>query len=307
VSFAAAFIPNSPFRSSYSHLIKYIFCIIPNYRFNLIGKQDIRLRTIGIILISLGVLAAIGYLVPHSNPQYVVLIYFPTAALFALMRKGEKKDIQLRHSLPFCTFVAVFFSYIVFAIATLFNSCPQIFYSFFIFGTFLFVVFGSILNKFSGIEPATTAVKAVAWMLQTSSSPNPAWFGKAAQIAGESQHCCAQLLELLLPLAEPLIIHTSGDVQGTTTLQEEYLRCLQNLITKLDRREGKFWHNEAPIPSKTLRRKLEELKEVECPQTRDGNVRHVVEGCPLCGIGRVAKHALERFETTGKFVWVCAE
>jgi len=159
VSFAAAFIPNSPFRSSYSHLIKYIFCIIPNYRFNLMGKQDIRLRTIGIILISLGVLAAIGYLVPHSNPQYVVLIYFPTTALFALMRKGEKKDIQLRHSLPFCTFVAVFFSYIVFAIATLFNSCPQIFYSFFIFGTFLFVVFGSILNKFSGIEPATTAVK----------------------------------------------------------------------------------------------------------------------------------------------------
>jgi len=166
--------------------------IIPNYRFNLMGKQDIRLRTIGIILISLGVLAAIGYLVPHSNPQYVVLIYFPTAALFALMRKGEKKDIQLRHSLPFCTFVAVFFSYIVFAIATLFNSCPQNFYSFFIFGTFLFVVFGSILNKFSGIEPATTAVKAVAWILQTSSSPNPAWFGKAAQIAGESQHCCAR-------------------------------------------------------------------------------------------------------------------
>lgn len=60
--------------------------------------------------------------------------------------------------------------------------------------------------------------------------------------------------------------------------------------------------NEAPIPSKILRRELENLKNVECPSKKVGvgDFRHVVEHnyrkCPLCYIQRVAEVALERFD-----------
>lgn len=300
-TFSGAFISNSPFRSSLSDFIGSIFRIFPNYQLNLLGKIRIHLRTVGVILTALLVLGAMGYYLRISgDPKITALIHYPIAAGFALVREGEVTDVpRRRYSPQFCLFISVSIGLIAYAVVVFLNFSiySQSFYVSFPLFTFLMAVLSRMLIKMAETMPATTAVEAVAWMLKTSSSPNPAWFQKAVQFAGDSHNTRALLLDHLLPLAEPLIVHASGDdAQGTTALQEAYLDCLKNL-TDLPRFHGNFWCNEAPIPSKTLRRRLEELN-VECPQMIK-NSEHYMEGCPRCRIKLIAEDALKRFDLIG--------
>lgn len=196
-SFSGAFIPNAPFQSSYSTITELVFNIFPNNRFNLMGKHFIYLRTIGILLVgALGIIGT-GYLVPHADTDYLVLLYIPTAAVFALMGKGEKKDVRRRFNLPFCIFAFVSCVYGLYISAALNYLHPIRFYIVFGPASALFLVVGFTLIRMSGIEPSSTAINAVAWILKTSPSPDPIWFQKVVQIARKSQNLQVQLLELL--------------------------------------------------------------------------------------------------------------
>ena len=305
-SFSGAFIPNAPFQSSYSTIVKTLFNVIPNiipdHHYNLVGTQSISRRTIGIVLTAVAGVIGTGYLIARSNPDYLVLIYIPTAAIFALMLKGERRSIRRRFNLPVCVFFSVSCMYAIYVPAVLYWSHLEKFSILFASGSFLLLVIGIILIMMSRMEPSCTAVNAIAWMIKTSSSPKPIWFEKALRIAGNTPTFQAQLLEFLLPLAEPLIIRTLEDgAQDLTSLQKEYLNCFNSLTNSLLPHAVEFWRNEVSIPSKNLRRKLEDMTNVECPPRRvQMNFTHVAEDncreCALCYIKHMAQVALDKFD-----------
>jgi len=223
--------------------------------------------------------------------------------LFVQSKKAEKKDFQRRFGLPVCILVSVASSYAMYGAAVAYWTHPLKFYIFFGTGTAIFTLCAILLIRMSRVEPSSTEVDAIAWMLRNSPEPNPIWFRNAFKIAEPSLNFRVQLLEQLLPLAEPLIIQPLEDgVRGITPLQTEYLHCLQSLTENLQPRKGRLLRNEPPIPSKSLKRELEKLKNVKCPPciVRMGTSTHVVgdgeKGCPLCTVRDVANVALENFD-----------
>ncbi len=58
-------------------------------------------RTLGISLTSMFVAVATAFLIFKYSPYYINLVYYPIAAMFALAKTGQEKDIQQRlYSLP---------------------------------------------------------------------------------------------------------------------------------------------------------------------------------------------------------------
>jgi hypothetical protein len=297
-SCAGAFISDAPFRSSLSDFIKLFFRIFPNnpsLRIKLKGKEyTARFRTLSISLTSMLVLVATAFLTFKYSAYYINLAYYPMAAMFALAKKGQERDIQHHlYSLPAWIFFPSATIFVLYGIST---SCLRLgrttlFFAFFFLAIILLGFLTYSVTKISETKPATIVVEASAWLLQSSSFfGDPALFRTAIEIAGNSHNVRALLLERLLPLVEPLIFITLGDkVQSITPQQEAFLKCLQDLIDGIDPSEGDFWHNMAPIPSKALSRELRKWQNLGCPLMAedDSMANHCEHNAGLCPYRRV--------------------
>ena len=252
------------------------------------------------------VAVATAFLIFKYTPYYFNLVYYPIAAMFALAKKGQEKDIQQRlYSLPAWIF---FPSVIIFVLYVISISClrlgrTSLFFAFFFLAIILFGFLTYSVTKLSETKPATTVAEASAWMLQSSSFfGDPALFRTAIEISGDSHNVRALLLERLLPLVEPLIFITlGGKVQNITPQQEAFLKCLQDLIDGIDPSEGNFWHNMAPIPSKALSGELRKWQNLSCPLTEDDSLandcEHNVGLCPYRRVRAMAECALEKLKS----------
>jgi hypothetical protein len=299
-SCAGAFIPDAPFRSSLSDFIK---ILIPNFNiFNLKRRLSDCLRIAYIILTSLIAVGTAAYFNLKSNPSYIGLLYcYPVLGMFALTKKGQEKDIQRLYSLSewvFFSSVLIFLLYNLSRLSINFGH-TYLYVSFISLASVFLCVSTRILIKLSETKSATTVAEVIAWVIESSSSQDPARFRKAVKIADNSRNLRALLLERLLPLVESLITH-EDEAQNIGPQQDAYIECLEELIN-FDSCERSFWRNMAPIPSKTLRMKLTNLQNLRCPlmvdnpRTADCTGRHGEKQCPTGRVILLAGDALERW------------
>jgi len=239
--------------------------------------------------------AAIYLNFKSNTPNINVMYYYPVVGMFALTKKAQERDIRRLYSLPDW----VFFSSVLHA---LFHDISLLFIDFrrtvfIVFAIVLLIVSICNLIKLSETKSATTITEAIAWVIKSSSSQDPARFQMAVGIAGNSRNLHALLLERLLPLVESLIT-LEDEAQNLKPQQDEYFKCLEQLMD-FDSSEGSFWRNEAPIPSKTLRMKLTNLQNLRCPlmvdNPRTTDCRHGQEQCPTERVKLLARDALRRW------------
>ncbi len=150
------------------------------------------------------VVVATAFLIFKCSSYYINLVYYPIAAMFALAKKGQEKDIQQRlYSLPAWIFfpsVIIFVLYGISIFCLHLGRSTALFFAFFFLASILFGLLTYSVTKISETIPATTVAEASAWMLQSSSFfGDPTLFRTAIEIAGNSHNVRALLLERLLP------------------------------------------------------------------------------------------------------------
>ncbi len=257
-------------------------------------KITTRLRLITIILTTLLVLAATGYLAFKQIAVAIPLIYLPLAAVLALAREEMEMDIQPRlYHLPEWVSFTTCVLFITCALAFYFSNNPILFYILYPLTCILLGVQGFVVVKMSQIKAKTADADAIAWLLSISPSQNPDWFEKAVQIAEGSPILRARLLKALFPLLVPLII-TSIDKEDD---ERKYLNSLADLVN-FKPCNSSFWHNRASMEHPSLplklKKRLEALLEIrKCPH-KNQNVKRKdnTERCPAGCTFHAAEHIL---------------
>jgi len=168
-----------------------------------------------------------------------------------------------KHRLPLLCFIAFCIIAPILAAAGYFRSPAK--YFFFIslntFGMCVLIAFGWIASGLSKSMAETGEIDALAWLLKTTPTQNPALFKKASRIASSSDYR-SRLLESLMPLLSSLITlhhttHKPGDPFENDL--ETYVSCLADLSNFTDEKGSicRLWENAKQHP------KLEEpLREI---------------------------------------------
>ena len=312
VSFSAAFIFDSPFRSPFSDFVNFVFQMFPSKPIpTFIFHQPVVLwRTVGVILVAMLMLAAGGYFVQKQNYLYFVFVFYAIACVFALMRKGRETDMQPRcFNLPQWVLFSGITIFVGFTAAGLLSNLDLTLLSilFFVVTSISLSFMGYIGIKLSETRPMVAEVEAISWLLKKSSNKDPALFKKAVQIAGQSPNARALFVQKLLPLLLPLIISLpkQGDV---TDEQKGYINTLAILMDFTPQRRS-FWCNEASLERPALPEELVERLETlrtskgKCSHREGTNQEQWNDGtlrCPEGCVSNAADHILRLHESDNR-------
>lgn len=213
------------------------------------------LQALGLILLSVSVLALTSYLVLRYSYAFFALIWFPTAAIFSFAGNPPPSDVRpSKYRIPHLLLFGGIIITPLIAFACAFINQPPVFISLFITASVVFAVIAVYAIRTYKFIPDTGEADAIAWLLKSTSSQDPSLFKNAGRIADKSQHQKALLLNSLLPLLSPLI--TSQNRHQDEQDLEIYVACLAQLSAFADA-EGSFWKNESavvhpPLPDTSL-------------------------------------------------------
>ncbi|KDR65507.1 hypothetical protein GALMADRAFT_217532 [Galerina marginata CBS 339.88] len=271
---AAAFIPGCPFHTSASTWMRFLFKLILRHSLPkwIVGaktsKRTRGLRILGVIIFSGATLIATAFLVLQYSYVFFALIWFPTAAVFWLAGDPPKSDGKpYKYGIHHLLLVGGVVITPLIAFAGSFIDRPPVFIALFGAASIIFAVIATYAIRTYKCIPNTEEAEAVAWLLKSTSSQDPAYFRNAGQIAAGSEHRKALLLSSLLPLLLPLI--TSRNSHHKEHDLETYVACLAQL-SAFTGTEGSFWKNEGAVvhpllPDTSLLTRLKKL-ELESPQ-----------------------------------------
>ncbi|KDR84283.1 hypothetical protein GALMADRAFT_237028 [Galerina marginata CBS 339.88] len=273
-SIIGAFIPASPFQSSFSDLIRNMYRIFPDYPLTRNDTSPTIIRISGIMFASLAVIVTSAYLSQrYSSGLYQPLVCFSAVGVFALMSKHPKKHAEMKprlYDLPeWAIFSTITISGTLLVSAYLAQFIVPNLITFGIAGILL-VVQGYFGIKLSRFVPETTMAEAAAWMLRQSSAQYTIWFQKAGGI-GSTEIKKAVLFKDLLPLLAPLITSIPHQSVHKPLNQDQviYVACLARFC-QYTPSSSSFWKNEVefhrPVFSHELRNTLEKLRDCShCP------------------------------------------
>ena len=309
LSVAGAFIPNTPFVSSFSDFLRFIYRVFPPYSND--ARHDWEYKTaifnyrhFSILVVSISVAAVTAFLVHRTgSAAFQGLFFVPITSLFALLRRPEEReDMKPRmFGLPQCTL----FGTIIVAISLSYSAYTSghlrsyiISYSVTCVVLIIVGVCGFRLSRFA---PKISDTDAAAWMIARYGTRNLEWFKKAVEMSRNSktQTSKEMLLEKIFPLLAPLITHIphTADHKPFPPDQEiyTYVACLHELCPPpLSDHEPKkhtfwsqLWKNEVafqcPALSQELARKLKNIRDCKiCGSTSD-----------VRGISELAKEILD--------------
>ncbi|KAF8154908.1 hypothetical protein B0H34DRAFT_542878 [Crassisporium funariophilum] len=268
-SLSGAYIPTSPFQSSFSDFIQFMFKIIPDWKLTPNEKSPGVFRTFLVTLTSIAMAVVTALLVRWRHTAvYQGLFFVPIACTFVLMRQPTKKDTMKprRFGLPEWVLFSTITVFATLAISAYISPHAGPFIVTFCVASVLLALqgyYGILLSEF---VPNTAQAEAVSWMLKTSSSQDATWFRKAGEIAGSSEITRAVLLENLLPLLSPLITSIPHEDSHASqhSEQEAYVTCLARLC-QFSFSKGSLWRNEItlrhPIFPTELSRRLMMLRD----------------------------------------------
>ncbi|KAF8151672.1 hypothetical protein B0H34DRAFT_678247 [Crassisporium funariophilum] len=257
-SLCGAFIPTSPFRSSFSDFIKVVFKVFPDWQLTARDKSPTMFRTFLIILASVAMAVATAFFVLQKQAAVFQCLFFvPIAGTFVLMKQPQKKDTMKPrvYGLPEWTLFSTIAVFVTLSVSSYICLYTRPYIAVFSGACVLLAIQGYYGIRLSEFVPDTTEANAVAWMLKEASSQDAAWFQRAGEIAGSSEIMRAVLLENLLPLLSPVIAsipHPEGHLsQELPDDQEIYVACLARLC-QFSSSKGSFWRNEVTLRHPSL-------------------------------------------------------
>ncbi|KIM38902.1 hypothetical protein M413DRAFT_29830 [Hebeloma cylindrosporum] len=255
-SVAAAFIPGCPFDSSLTTLVKLLFKLFPGYTTKLsekvVGSKFSKempglLQIISVTLASAAVLAVMVYCVLHYSGAYYALVCFPFAASVSIFGGRPKSDERppkygIQHWIlfassiiaPFIIAASYFSDTRLHTFVGLFSATVALLVAFTIGGVLLFKTM-----------PNTGEIDAMSWLLEWSSSQEPSYFQKAAQISKPPKDA---------KKAPEEYVHRKSSL----------LKPLQPLLASLITSKIQYWDSERDDPKdQALQLKEEETKDLE--------------------------------------------
>lgn len=288
-SLAAAFIPECPFYSPFSAIIRVLFKSIRKY-FTWRKGHRLWVSILASILSGCGI--AYGTLKYSEN--IFALVFIPLTITFSYAMADEDEDKKdeakkdkksrkpQRYRLPYFALGGFVVIGSILAAAGYFNGSQNIFIILYVVGMSVLFLFGLAARNMAKSSKKTRDIDAMAWLTNsesTSSKIQPLLkrIGQFTFDKDGHKHYQARLLESLMPLLSSLITspHTKMLYDNSQLKDlETYVSCLERLSDfKDDHWSWKFWEKETlrlllslredaklhPIFEDSLRQKLVEL------------------------------------------------
>ena len=253
-SLAAAFAPACPFRSSFSTTIQLVFKFLLRLsRWMCWGLPQRKVRWLWIgslAFLWVTSCALIVYASLVNSTGFLALISIPVAITIAYAAEEEIIHKPQEYKVPHLVFLM--FSIIAPPLAAVppFTGFRQqqsypIVLSLYTVGILVLLFTGWMGSRMAKSMVEWGEVDAVAWLLKSTSSQDPEFFKKAAQIASlgsNGPHYRPRLLKSLMPLLSPLITSYHIDMLEDSQMHHLgiYVSCLAILSDFTDY-EGSFW------------------------------------------------------------------
>ena len=289
LSVTGSFIPNSPFVSSFSDFLRFIYRVFPSYpnaahygdKFPILNR-----RLLFILPVSAGLAAVTAFLVRHTgNGAFHGLFFFPITSVFALLRH-PKECVGMKprmFGLPELTLLGT----VVIAVSLSYSSyntgshIPYIISYSITCALLAFIGFYGFRLSLSA--PKTSETEAAAWMIARYGTREREWFKKAVEMS-HTERSEEILLEKIFPLLAPLIAHVSHQTghepfppDGDTYT---YVACLRELcpppLSDSQTTKPTFWSQ--------LRKNEVAFHRPELPSELARTLRNLRD-CETCGSG----------------------
>jgi len=195
-SLAAAFIPECPYNSSISTIIRFIFRYLrkalKRTEFGNKRRRWLRITIITILWFATGSL--IAWVTIKFSSAYYLFVFIPIAITFEYATDDTKSERTIKHTpqkyrLPHLTLLVFIVVASLLAAAGYFRN-PQklhIFIILYVVGMLLLFVYGLMASKMSKSLAGTTEIDAITWVLKLGTSPDPKLFQTLA--SGKRQAC----------------------------------------------------------------------------------------------------------------------
>jgi hypothetical protein len=246
-SLAAAFIPECPYNSSFSTVIRVIFQYIRKalkLTEKLGGNRWLRTTIVTISWFTSGSL--IAYATITSSSAYYLLVFIPIAITFEYATDDPNSKREINHKpqkyrLPHLTLGVFIIVASILAAAGYFRN-PQklaIFITLYVVGMLLLFLYGSMASKMSKSLDETTEIDAITWVLKLETSPDPELFKKLVCLINNSRGASdyrPKMLESLMPLLSRVIVSPDAEPKDLET----YVSCLAYLA-EFEDYKGSNW------------------------------------------------------------------
>ena len=245
ISLGAAFIPGCPFRSTFSTAIRLIFespqTLSKRFLGGRLAQEKIRWLWIGSTTFLWVTLCAVtAYATLFNSNHWISLVIVPSAfaVVYAAQKEVAHKPQQYKVSRVGAWLLVA--SEVTLGIATYFSAPRQysIFLPLYILGLSV-IIFGNwMASQMSKSMAETGEIDAIAWLLRSTPSQDPALFKKAGQLTNllsNGRHYRARLLDSLLPLLSLLIISHQVSDDHNSDSHSPSSKARQKFKTELKR------------------------------------------------------------------------
>ena len=313
LSVAGAFIPNSPFVSSFSDFLRLIYRVFPPYS-NAARYEDkipiLNYRDSSILAASIGGAALTAFLVRRTgSAAFHGLFLIPITSMFALLRRPkEREDMKPRiFGLPQMTLIGTFIVALPLSYSAYVSNRLRSYIISYSVTCVLLAIVGICGWRLSRFAPKTSETEAAAWMITRYGTRKRDWFKKAVEMSRNSKTSKEMLLEKIFPLLVPLIANAQHKAGHEPFPPDQdiytYVACLRELCppplmdsqTKKPTFWSRLWKNEVafrcPDLSPELATTLRDIRNCE------------ICGSGLKGISELAKEILDSLPVVAGASW----